>query len=399
MKKTKRIWIIFLVIAVILGAGVKFYTDQHNAVASEGSTPTAPQAMAVEITQITPQNIQIWKNFSGHVVAVNHAEIRPQVSGRITEIRFEDGQNVEKDDILIVIDPRPYQAAFNQATAALNVAMTQASLAEKEYKRAKKLIKSEAISQGLFDERANKRSAAVANVAGAKAAVESAQINLDYAYVKAPISGKVSRAEITKGNLIQTGASAPLLTSIVNNERVYVDFEVDERTYLGSIKSKASEKGTKTPVRLVLLDGELEYNGVVDSFDNRINPSSGTIRARAIFENEDKFLLPGMSVSILLGDANNQKKILVSERAIGTDQDRKFVYTVNGDSTAKYREVKIGDSINGQRVILSGLKEGEKIITSGLVRIRPGMLVTPQDSKKTAEQPPLSENHAVSGEE
>lgn len=399
MKKTKHIWIIFLVTVVTLGAGVKFYTEQHSAVASEGGTPAAPQAMAVEITEITPQNIQIWKNFSGHVVAVDHAEIRPQVSGRITEIRFKDGQNVEKDDILIVIDPRPYQAALNQAKAALNVAMTQASLAEKEYKRAKKLIKSEAISQGLFDERANKRGSAVANVEGAKAAVESAQINLDYAYVKAPISGKVSRAEITKGNLIQTGASAPLLTSIVNNERVYVDFEVDERTYLGSVKSRSSDKGVKTPVRLVLLDGELEYNGVVDSFDNRINPSSGTIRARAIFENEDKFLLPGMSVSILLGDANNQKKILVSERAIGTDQDRKFVYTVNGDSTAKYREIKIGDSINGQRVILSGLKEGEKIITSGLVRIRPGMLVTPQDSKKADELPPASENHAVSEEE
>ena len=310
--------------------------------------------------------------------------------------------------MLILIDPRPYQAAVDQAEAALDVAVTQANLAEKEYQRAKKLIETDAIAQGLLDERLNKRGSAAATVKGAKALLESAKIDLDYAHVKAPIAGKISRAEITEGNLVQAGAGAPLLTSIVADDKMYVDFEIDERTYLKSVKANAGSSDVKVPVKLVLLNGDIEYEGVVDSFDNRIDPSSGTMRARAVFENKDKFLLPGMSVSILMGSTGDQKRIMVSERAIGTDQDRKFVYTVNGDNTAKYREVKIGDSINGQRVILSGLEEGEKIITDGLVRIRPGMPISPQmasaeenkdNAGSAAISPPPSDELNVSEEE
>lgn len=408
MKKMKNILIYSFIAALALGAGIMFYSSAHKAVAAGGDGAPAPQAMPVQVAKIAPQSIQIWKKFSGHVVAVDRAEIRPQVSGRITEIRFKDGQHVEKDDVLILIDPRPYQAAVDQAEAALDVAVTQANLAEKEYQRAKKLIETDAIAQGLLDERLNKRGSAAATVKGAKALLESAKIDLDYAHVKAPIAGKISRAEITEGNLVQAGAGAPLLTSIVADDKMYVDFEIDERTYLKSVKANAGSGDVKVPVKLVLLNGDIEYEGVVDSFDNRIDPSSGTMRARAVFENKDKFLLPGMSVSILMGSTGDQKRIMVSERAIGTDQDRKFVYTVNGDNTAKYREVKIGDSINGQRVILSGLEEGEKIITDGLVRIRPGMPVSPQmasaeenkdNAGSAAISPPPSDELNVSEEE
>src|SRR5690606_32273721 len=160
------------------------------------------QAMPVKGTVITPEAAQIWKNFSGHLVAVDHAEIRPQVSGRITEIRFRDGQHVEKGDKVLVIDPRPYEAALNQAKAAPAAAQTQSALAEKEYKRGVELVKTEAIPQRVLDERANNRQVAQAAIQGAKAAVERAQLDLDYAYVKAPIAGTVSRAEITEGNLV-----------------------------------------------------------------------------------------------------------------------------------------------------------------------------------------------------
>lgn len=368
--------ILLLLTAVAIGAGL---SRGHEVEAAEGGEAQAPQAMPVDMVVVVPQKIQIWKNFSGHVVAVDRAEIRPQVSGRITEIRFEDGQSVQKGDILIVIDPRPYEATLSQVKAALSVAKTKVDLAKKEYDRAKKLIQTEAISQSLLDERDHKYQSAVAVVKGAKALVQSAQINLDYAYVKAPISGKIGRAEITEGNLLQTGSSAPLLTSIVADEKVYVDFEVDEKTYLKSAKAGASNQNVKIPVRLKLLGDDYENNGVVHSFDNRIDPSSGTIRARAIFDNEQKLLLAGMSVSVMMGAADEAGKILISEHAIGTDQDRKFVYIVNDEDKAEYREVKIGESIKGERVILSGLKAGETVITEGLVRIRPGVLVTPKE--------------------
>ena len=371
----------FLIIAGV-GFGAMFYNN-YDAEASDEAVSEAPQAMPVKITVMKPRHIQVWGNFSGHVVAVNRAEIRPQVSGRITEIHFTDGQHVEKGDVLFVIDPRPYEAALNQAKATLAATQTQAGLAEKEYQRAIKLIKTEAISHSVMDERTNNRQAANAAVQGAQAAVESAQINLDYAHVKAPISGKTSRAEITEGNLVQTGPNAPLLTSIVAQDRVYVDFEVDESTYINSAKTGSFKKDQKTPVRLQLLDGDLEYKGFVHSFDNRIDATSGTIRARAIFDNEDNMLLPGMSVSILMGSADNEEHLLISERAISTDQDRKFVYIVNDDNIATYRAIKIGNSINGERVVLSGLNAGDKVITEGIVHIRPGALVSAQASDTT----------------
>ncbi|MEC7702591.1 MAG: efflux RND transporter periplasmic adaptor subunit [Pseudomonadota bacterium] len=355
----------------------------HVAEASEAAEAhTAPMAMPVDVTTIKAQQVELWKNYSGHVVAVDHADIRPQVSGRITEIHFKDGQHVEKGDVLMVIDPRPYQARLNQAKASLQAAKTQANLAEKEYQRAVKLINTDAISQSMLDERTNNRESAAAAVKGAEAAVESAEIDLDYAHVKAPISGKISRAEITEGNLVQAGGNAPVLTSIVADDKVYVDFEVDERTYIESVKSTQNKDVSIIPVRVKTLGAESEYQGTVHSFDNHIDTASGTVRARAIFDNKDGVLLPGMSVSVLMGTADGTDKILVTERAIGTDQDRKFVYVIGDDQTAQYREVKIGESVSGQRVIISGLEEGENIISAGIVRIRPGMPVMP----KTAEQ-------------
>lgn len=392
----QKIYIIIVLLAVGIGLGATFYSQDQAEASAEGAGGPPP-AMPVQVTVMESQMVQVWRNFSGKVVAVNRAEIRPQVSGRINEIRFEDGQMVEKGDVLIVIDPRPYEASLTQAQAALGVAETQAILAEKEYQRAKKLIRTDAISQSVLDERTNNRESANAAVLGAKALLESAQINLDYAFVKSPISGKVSRAEITEGNLVQTGAGAPLLTSVVAQDRVYVDFEVDEQTYILSAKNSAMNGDSKIPVRIQLLNQDQEYKGFVHSFDNRIDPTSGTIRARAIFDNKDKVLLPGMTVSILMGSAGDEERILVSERAIGTDQDRKFVYTVNGDSMAKYREIKVGQSINGKRVVLSGLKTGEKVITEGIVRIRPNMPVSPQI--KTADTISPKEIQTSSGEE
>lgn len=384
IKSTLVIATIALLSTVSIGA----YYATEGATAAEGAVQMAPQAMPVTVSVISPAKTDLWKKFSGHVVAVDKSDIRPQVGGRITEILFKDGQYVEKGDTLLIIDPRPYEASLAQAEAELASAQTQADLADKEYIRAKSLISTDAISQSLFDQRNNARISANAAVKAAQAKVTAAKLDLDYAHVKAPISGKVSRAEITVGNLVQPGANAPLLTSIVSDGDVYVDFEVDEKTYIHSVQTSASDTQHEIPVRLNLGGSAQNYEGHVNSFDNKIDPASGTIRARAIFANEEKTLLPGMSVSVEMGEKNDDAVILLSELALGTDQDRKFVYVVGEDNLAKYREVKIGESIDGQRVILSGLQAGDKVISKGISRIRPDTLVSVSDEKQAASDIP-----------
>lgn len=341
-----------------------------------------PQAMPVEVAIIKEQTIRLWKNFSGRLTAVDYVEIRPQATGLITDVRFEDGQFVTKGDILYIIDPRPLKAAVAIANANLIVAQNKYTLADKEYTRAKDLIKKTMISQRIYDERMNTRLVTDSIVKRAEAQLSEAEINLSHAYIKAPVSGHVSRAEITKGNLVSAGPNAPLLTSIVSRDSIYADFEIDEQTYLQYMHgvSSTNKLEDKIPVELRLQEDDLLYRGKIYAFDNRIDPSSGTIRVRAIFANPKGKLLPGMYARLKLGSATEEKRILISELAIGTDQNRKFVYVVNNQNKTTYREVQLGDSINGDRIVRSGLVAGDKIIIRGLIRIRPNMLVAPKIS-------------------
>lgn len=332
--------------------------------------PPATQVMPVETITVKPEKLRLWKNFSGHIVAVDKADIRPQVSGRVMQILFKDGEYVKKGKVLMVIDPRPYEASVKQAQAEVSSAKTVANLAQKEFERAKNLITKEAIAQSLYDQRLNAKISSDATVKQAEAKLALAQVNLDYAYVKAPISGKIGRAEITVGNLVAPNANI-ILTSIVSDGNVYVDFEVDENTYLHTIQSSYG-KMENIPVRLKV--GEKDIVGKIHSFDNQIDAKSGTIRARAILPNEDGFLLSGMSVSVSMGEESADEKIFVPQAAIGTDQDRKFVYLIK-DGKTSYQEVQLGETIDGKRVISSGVKSGDVVITNGIVKIRPNMPV------------------------
>lgn len=368
--------IICVALFALIGFGVMHY--RGYAVAEDDAQQqqaAQQQPMPVKVETITPQSVQIWRDFSARIEAVEFADIRPQVSGRITDIKFKDGQLVEKGDVLYVIDPRPYKATFDQAKAELSAAQTDLSLANKELDRAKGLIKTNAISQRILDERQSRAKAAKATVDRAKAMVEQAQINLDYAYVKAPFTGKVGRADIKIGNLVEANINAPVLTSIVATEKVFADFEVDEQTYL----KLAQSNGEDIPVQLSLgSDTSLVYKGVIDSFDNKLDVNSGTIRARAKFDNKDGLLIPGMFAHVKIADTNNGGLFIVKETAIGTDQDRKFVYVVDDQNIVQYREVSLGVSQKGSRVITDGLNEGDKVIIDGLIKIRPNMPVTPQ---------------------
>ncbi len=376
--KNKKLAMAGLGALFVLILALVFALGSTSLPADAAESQPKSQDMPVQAKVIEPVTIQLWKNFSGHMIAVDRAEIRPQVSGLITDIKFEDGQIVQKNDVLMVIDPRPYKAALDQAVALLEAAKTQQTLAEKEYTRAKSLIDSDAISQKLLDERSNALASARASIKAAQAQVQRAEIDLDYAYVKAPIGGRISRAEITEGNLVEAGSSAPLLTSIVADSSIYVDFEIDERTYINMIRNVDVHSYGDVPVRVGLSDGSNRfYEGAIHSFDNKIDPLTGTIRARAIFENPKGLFLSGMSVGVQLGSANPGQKIMLSERAIGTDQDRKFVYIVDAEGKTAYQPVTLGESVDGKREILSGLKSGDIVVVEGIVRIRPGMPVSP----------------------
>lgn len=369
-------WKKLLVLLVIIGVVISlmlFFIAEDKAEDSK-TNKSIPQAMPVIVEVMNSELMQIWSEYSARLEAVGFAEIRPQVSGIIKEVLFEDGQIVMKDDVIYVIDPRPYQAILDQAQANLAAAKNNLSLATKEYNRAEELIATKAISQRLLDERQNAARTAQDTVRRALAQTEQAKINFDYAYIKAPISGKISRAEIKVGNLVESGPNAPLLTSIVATDRIYADFDVDEKTYLAI----SNDSPKQIPVQLTIGNDDQKYDGTIDSFDNRIDSTTGTIRARALFKNTGASLLPGMFATIKMGQSKPTKVITIPEVALATDQDRKFVYVVGDDNIVIYRTVEIGMTSKGRRIIKSGLNSDEKVIVEGLIKIRPGIAVTPQ---------------------
>ena len=358
------------------GAALVQFTSIGDAIAQgEGG---APPAMPVPYVTVEEKPVQIWKEFSARLMAVDYVEIRPQVSGLIEKIHFDDGQIVKKGDVLYTIDPRPYEAAVAQAKADVAAAQQEAAFAQKELARAEELLTTGAISKQGYDQRVSEQKINKSGSAAANARLKAAQVDLDHTTIEAPIDGRISRPEITAGNLV-AAASAPLLTTIVSEADIYADFEVDEQTYLtfvrGAGQTPAAEKSV--PVRLYLKNDDKPYDGAIQSFDNKINPSSGTIRVRALFKNDDGALLPGMFARAQIGSTDTENRVTITEKAILTDQSRKFVYVVGEDNAATYREVKPADSIDGQRVILSGLKAGDKVIIDNLMKIRPGAKVQP----------------------
>jgi|HubBroStandDraft_5_1064220.scaffolds.fasta_scaffold21488_2 multidrug efflux system membrane fusion protein len=358
----------------------------HDVSATPDPAVAASAAVPVTVAAVDAKPVRLWSEFSGRLTAVDSADVRPEVNGRITEIRFKDGQTVHAGDVLLVIDPRPYQATVAKAEADLATARTNARLAGTELDRAKRLMEAQAVARDTYDQRANAVGVAQASIQSAEAMLAQAKLDLDHAYVKAPIDGRVGRAEITVGNLVQT-TPAPLLTTIVSNDGIYADFDVDEQTYLRSVRAHAAtlEQEKKLPVQLTLPgDTAHTYDGAIESFDNRIETGTGTIRARARFANMDGALVPGMFVSVRLWAATPSNAILVPEDAVGSDQSKRFVFVVTPGHKADYREITLGQEMDGKRVVLSGLHSGERIIVDGVQRVQPGASVEPHLAGKLA---------------
>jgi multidrug efflux system membrane fusion protein len=301
-------------------------------------------------------------------------EIRSRVSGYITAVNFKPGAEVKKGEVLFVIDPRPYQAEADRAGAAANAARARADLARLELQRAERLLLDKAIAQREFDEKAAAQKELDANARAAQAQFESARLNLAYTRVTAPIDGRVSKAEITLGNLVDATA---VLTSVVSLDRIYASFDGDEQTYL---RVGARDQRSKPAVVKVGLANEegFPHEGKLEFVDNQLDARTGSVRMRATLANPDRALAPGLFARVQVGNGEAGKAVVINDRAVGTDQSRKFVVVVGSDGKAEYRPVTLGPVVDGLRVVRTGLKAGEKIVVNGLQRVRPGAPVTPQ---------------------
>ena len=349
-----------------------------------GGMPPPPQ---VSVAAVIEKEVNEWDEFTGRLEAVERVEIRPRISGYVEKIYFKQGAEVKKGDLLFEIDPRPLQAEMARAEADLARANTKLQLAKSDLARAEKLLRSKAISQQEYDQLVSGQQDSGAALKGAQAAALTARLNLDYTRVRSPINGRTSRAEVTVGNLVTgggAGAPSTLLTTVVSLDPIYAYFEGDEQIYLKYVElsqrgERPSSRENRNAIYMGLSNEEGHpHKGYVDFVDNALNPQTGTIRARAVFDNKERRFTPGLFARLKLVGSGTFKAVLINDKAVGTDQSKKFVLVVGPDNKATYREVKLGPIIDGLRVVKQGLKASETIVVNGLQRVRPGDPVTPQ---------------------
>ena len=366
---------------VTLAVIVAAVMGMRGARAEQPPPPPPPQ---VTVAAAIGREINDWDEFTGHLEAVDVVEVRPRVSGYVERVAFKEGSEVHKGDVLFVIDQRPYAAEVARAEAALEQAKTRLQLARSEAERAKRLLAVQAISREEYDTRVSASAQGDAELRAAEAALRTARLNLEWTTVRSPIDGRVGRAMVTRGNLVQAGAPSPTpLTTVVSLDPIYMYFDGDEQTYLDRVglaprsgKDGASMPAALKTVRMGLANEEgFPHEGTIDFVDNRLDPVAGTIRARAVFPNHDHRLTPGLFARVRLAGSRKYDATLIRDEAVGTDQDRKFVYVLKPDGTVDYRAITIGPLMDGLRVVREGLKLGEMVVVNGLQRIRPGAKV------------------------
>lgn len=426
--------------AVVLAIAAALSMTGCGGNAAARAAAVAPPPPQVDVAQVVARRVTEFDEFTGRFEAVERVEIRPRVSGYIASVNFAEGREVKKGDVLFVIDPRPYEADYKHAKAQLDQARSQSELAKSERERATKLLQAHAISQEEYDTRVAGLQQADANVEAAQAALDTAALNLTFTRVTAPISGRISRALVTEGNLVTSGQT--MLTTLVSLDPIYVRFDGDEQAYLkytklarenaqaraiatgagagtqaGAHQGKSADSNNSRPTGnpqltrsqpsygssqaanrpansstpqpeageagaavMVGLADEPGYphNGVMVFVDNEVDPTTGTIRGRARLDNHDRAFTPGLFARVKLMGSNQYDATLVNDSAIGTDQTVRYVLVVGADNKVQYRPVKLGPIIDGLRVITDGLKPGETIVVNGLQRVRPGSPVTPE---------------------
>lgn len=369
-----------MAIPLLCGCGAEQPTQAANV--------AAPPAMPVGVAAVIARPVSVEREFSGRVEAVDRAEIRPRVAGTIEKVSFQAGSVVRKGDVLFVIDPRPYEADVARLEATSEGMKAKADQAQADLKRARQLLADNAIAQRDYDERASVARQAEASARAEQAVLASAHLNLDWTRVRAPFDGRVGKAEVTMGNFVN---GSQVMTTLVSASPVYVNFNGDEATYLQLGKLGRSSLGAlKVGVGLAHEQGH-PHVGRLEFVDNQIDPQTGSLRLRAVVNNKEGLLTPGLFAKVRLSaDANGVPSTLVAEKAIGTDQNRKFVYVVPVGNVPEYRPVQLGAATGELRVVTSGLKAGELVVVDGLQRVRPGAPVAPQEVSMEGAQPPAA---------
>jgi multidrug efflux system membrane fusion protein len=356
--------------------------------AEEAGMPPPPE---VNAAPVLVKQVNQWDEFSGRVEAVQNVELRPRVSGYIDKVNYVEGQEVKKGDVLFLIDARTYQAAYEQANAELARARTQAALARSESERARRLSEQQAISTETWEQKRAAADQAAADVQAAKAALDAAALNLEFTKVRAPINGRAGRAMVTAGNLVTAGDAASVLTTLVSLDTVHVYFDADEATFLRYAQmarkgERPSERDQALPVQIGLAGEQgFPHEGKVDFLDNQVVRSTGTIGVRALLDNADRQFTPGLFARVRLLGSGQFQAMLVDDKAVLTDQDRKYVYVVDKDGKAQRKDVQLGRTADGLRIVEAGLAAGDKVIVDGVQKVfMPGM---PVQAKPVAMQP------------
>jgi len=354
------------------------------------SRPTAEapheEPIAVPVSHPVEREIADYADFTARMTAVDYVDVRAHVWGYLQRVNFKEGVLVKKGDVLFELDPRPYQALLDQAKAKVRQDEAQLAFHDAEYRRDLELLPKNAISRSDFDKAVAARGIDLANIEADKAGVAANQLNLDYTKITAPVSGRVSRYDVTVGNLIQSGdqPSPTLLTTIVSVDPIYAYFEVDELTVeraerlVREGRLRSSDKSA-VPVSLGLASEEgFRHQGTSSFVDNHVNPKTGTLRVRGVFPNNDGSLTPGFFARVRVAVGPRHPAVLVSDRALDNDQGQKILYVVNERNEVVERSVRVGALHDGLRAIEEGLKPGERVIVNGLQQVRPGIVVEPK---------------------
>ncbi|HEX5998021.1 MAG TPA: efflux RND transporter periplasmic adaptor subunit [Hyphomicrobiaceae bacterium] len=380
----RRLWAMGGLFAVVSLGATLLVKLPPAATSAESTAKAAFPAVRVSVAVVEPRVAMTWSDFSGRLEAVERVEVRSRVAGAVEAVHFREGALVKEGDPLVTIDPAPYAAEVARLQAQVTAAEARVTFTRTELQRGRQLLDTRIVSPRDVDQRTNAHREAEANLQAARAALQAAQLNLGYTEVRAPVAGRVGRLEITIGNLVAAGPSAPVLTTLVSIDPIYASFAADEAVVLRALKEigadgVSSGRIAQIPVLMeTASNGGEPVRGALQLIDNQVDPNTGTVRVRAVFANPDGRLIPGQFARLRMGATGAATVVAVDERAIGTDQSKKYVLVVDGDNRAAYREVSLGGMTDGLRIVTAGLKAGERIVVNGLQHVRPGALLAPE---------------------
>lgn len=380
--KSKASLRIVLVLSLLVAGVLLFHAQAGNKTAEPQAAPSPPPK--VTIAPVEQRTVINHRELLGRVEARESVEVRPRVSGHIASVKLQAGQSVRKGDVLFVIDPRWYQAAFNLAKANVKSAEVRVGIKERDARRAEELVKSRAISLEESETRQAELAEAQAALEAARATLDTARLDLEHTEIRSPIDGIVSRALVTEGNLVSgASGSATVLASIVSTGDMHVYADVDEATLLTfnrlSRERRLPTQNGRVVVEMQIADEQgFPHRGYIESADNRLDAGTGSLVLRLVFHNPDGKLLPGLAARVRLPVSAAEPSLLVSERAIGTNQSQKYVFVVGTDNTVVQRPIQLGPVVDGKRIIREGLQPGERVIVNGLQRVSAGITVEPQ---------------------